>query len=94
MSSAPIISNCKLFQNYPNPFNNSTVISFELKDRSYIELDLFNILGENVFTIYKGMKSSGYHQITINLSSLSTGVYYYKLKAGELNYVRKCISLK
>lgn len=73
-----------LSQNYPNPFNPSTTIKFTLAVDSKVSLKIFNILGEEVFSKFQDLKS-GYHTVNFNGSSLSSGIYFYRLDATGTN---------
>ncbi|GJQ64778.1 MAG: hypothetical protein SCALA702_38310 [Melioribacteraceae bacterium] len=85
-----------LAQNYPNPFNPETTIRFTLKERSNISLVLYNALGAEVGKIADGIYEAGSHEVRLNISTfnLSSGVYFYKLNAGEYTSVRKMILMK
>lgn len=83
-----------LFQNYPNPFNPSTTISFQLPEASYITLKVFDAVGTEVETIAEGNYPAGVHEIIFNGSRLSSGIYMYKILAGEYESTRKMILLK
>lgn len=84
----------KLHQNYPNPFNPSTSISFRLQRTSSIQLEVFDILGRKVSTLFEGMKPIGTHTITFNASSLNSGVYYYSLTFDETTLSKKMLLIK
>lgn len=83
-----------LNQNYPNPFNPSTTISFALPNESYITLELYNSLGQQLKTIARGQFSSGIHRINFNAGGLSSGVYFYKLITGEFSETKSMILIK
>jgi hypothetical protein len=83
-----------LYQNSPNPFNPSTVISYQLSVISEVELDIYNILGEKVTTLVSEKQEAGYHVIKWNASGLTSGIYYYRIKAGNFQDVKKMILLK
>lgn len=72
-----------LFQNFPNPFNNSTNIKFELAERSQVTIDIYDILGRHVASVNDAFLSAGYHQAVWNAENFSSGVYFYKLAAGQ-----------
>ncbi|MGE5682088.1 MAG: NosD domain-containing protein [Bacillota bacterium] len=76
----------QLSQNYPNPFNPATTISYGLPEDSFVELVLFDIAGRNIMTLLKENKIKGYHKLKLNAGSLPSGVYFYRLKAG--NYIK------
>ena len=87
-----------LFQNYPNPFNPTTVISFELPERSSVNLLIFNAVGQKVEELINEEKAPGYYKINFDANNLSSGVYLYKLKATSENntfiQLRKMILVK
>jgi hypothetical protein len=83
-----------LSQNYPNPFNPSTVISYQLPAISNVELIIYNTLGEKVVTLINERQSPGAHQIEWDASSIASGVYYYQIKTGDFQAVRKMILLR
>jgi predicted GH43/DUF377 family glycosyl hydrolase len=72
-----------VFQNYPNPFNPKTSIIFGLPKASEVKLTLFNSLGEEVANLFKGYKTAGYYQVEFDATKLSSGVYFYQLKAAD-----------
>jgi hypothetical protein len=74
-----ILNSFGLSQNYPNPFNPETVISFSIPDEGYLNLKIYNILGEQVDILSDGLVSSGSYSIKWNASSFTSGVYFYKL---------------
>lgn len=86
----------KLFQNYPNPFNPITVISYQLSGNSKVSLKLFDVLGNEVAVLVDGEQDAGYYNfelgsVTFNLTS---GVYFYRLQAGEFIAVKKLVLMK
>ncbi len=74
-----------LNQNYPNPFNPSTTISFSLPKTSRIELRIFNTLGQLVKVVAKGELSAGTHSVDWNAENMSSGIYFYNLKAEAID---------
>ncbi|UCE24431.1 MAG: S8 family serine peptidase [Candidatus Zixiibacteriota bacterium] len=83
-----------LSQNYPNPFNPSTGISFAMKEGGHATLVVYNIKGQKVATLADGFYSAGVHTVTWNASRLSSGVYFYNLRAGDFIETKKMIMLK
>jgi hypothetical protein len=83
-----------LKQNYPNPFNPSTLISFSLQSASNVKLIIYNSLGQNVKVLENGFKSAGDYSIIFNGGELSSGIYFYRLTAGQFSQVKKMILLK
>ena len=83
-----------LEQNYPNPFNPSTKIVYNIPKESKVKLEIFNILGQQVATLVNEVKPAGKYTIDFNASELSSGVYIYKLSAGDQLFSKKMILLK
>ena len=84
----------QLSQNYPNPFNQTTNISWNIKQNSFISLKVYNILGQEIATLVNGMKSAGTHTVSFNAEDLSSGVYLYKLETNEFSQTRKMLLYK
>lgn len=84
----------KLMQNYPNPFNPSTNITFALPRTMNVRLDVFNILGQNVATLANGVESSGTHTVRFDGAALPSGIYFYRLQAGEFGQTKRFILVK
>jgi hypothetical protein len=83
-----------LSQNYPNPFNPTTRISYQLAKDSYVTLKVYDLLGREVATLVNKNMKAGKYSVDFNASNLATGIYFYKLTAGDFNAVRKMILLK
>jgi hypothetical protein len=83
-----------VYQNYPNPFNPSTSIIFGLPETSDVRLTLFNFLGEQVANLFEGYKNAGHHQLEFNASRLPSGIYFYRLQAGEFVETKKMLLMK
>jgi hypothetical protein len=83
-----------LSQNYPNPFNPSTTIEFTLPKSDFVELKVYNILGMEISTLVSKKLNPGNHTYTFDGKKLATGVYYYRLEAGNFIQTRKMIYLK
>jgi predicted amidohydrolase YtcJ len=81
-------------QNYPNPFNPSTIINYELPITNDVNLGIYNLLGQNVATLVNEHQQAGSHQVEWNAGHLSSGVYYYIMRAGEFQDVKKMILLR
>jgi hypothetical protein len=84
----------ELKQNYPNPFNPSTTISFSLTKNEYVRLVVFNTIGEEVETLYKGKLDAGIHTYNFNAEDLSSGIYFYKLNVASNVQIKKMMLLK
>jgi hypothetical protein len=83
-----------LSQNYPNPFNPSTDINFSLAKSTFVELKVFNVLGNEVRTLINNVVSAGKHQVKFNAGDLPSGVYLYTIKAGDFAETKKMIMMK
>ncbi|UCD94741.1 MAG: T9SS type A sorting domain-containing protein [Candidatus Zixiibacteriota bacterium] len=84
----------KLYQNYPNPFNPVTTLAFDLPVKAEVELEVFNMLGSVMTRVSLGTLSSGHHTVEYNGISLASGVYFYRIQAGELSAMKKMVLLK
>jgi len=83
-----------LNQNYPNPFNPVTKINYQLPITNYVELSIYNLLGQKVATLVSEKQKTGYHHVEWDASNHASGVYYYQIKAGEFQDVKKMILLR
>jgi len=83
-----------LMQNYPNPFNPSTNISYSLPRSSFVTISVYNILGQKVKTLINKNESAGNYTVNFDASRLSSGVYFYSLKAGNYIQTKKMILMK
>jgi hypothetical protein len=83
-----------LAQNYPNPFNPSTTIYYSLPKSSNVKLTVFDVLGNEIVTLVNENKLAGTHKMDFNAGYLASGVYFYKLVAGDFTQVRKMTLIK
>ena len=90
---ADIPSAFALEQNYPNPFNPSTTIRYELPKSGSVSLRIFNTLGQVVASLVAGKMEAGYHQATWN-ANVPSGIYFYRLQAGDFVQTKKMILLR
>ena len=90
------VAGFNLSQNYPNPFNPSTKIKFTIPGSgvSFVQLKVYDALGNEIKSLINEDKSSGTYSVTFNAAGLSSGVYYYSLKTGNLVETKKMIFLK
>jgi hypothetical protein len=88
------LNNYQLHQNYPNPYNPSTTIEFALPKSEYVELKVYNLLGKEVTTLVSEKLNQGNHTYQFDGKNLASGVYYYRIEAGNFVQTRKMIYLK
>ena len=83
-----------LYQNYPNPFNPSTSIKYTIPSSQYASLKVFDVLGNEVVTLFSEVKPAGSYEIIFNAANLTSGVYFYRIRAGSFVETKKMILLK
>jgi hypothetical protein len=83
-----------LGQNYPNPFNPSTDISYGVASEGMVSLKVYDLIGREVATLVNSMKTAGNYTVTFNAANLPSGVYFYKLQAGNYTAIKKSILLR
>jgi len=83
-----------LSQNYPNPFNPSTVINFSIPEQSRVNLTVYDILGNEITTLVNEVLERGNHQVSFDANNLSSGMYIYKISAGEYHDMKKMMLVK
>ena len=84
----------ELLQNYPNPFNPSTYIEYRLPRQSYVTLKVYDVLGREVATLVDEVQGAGTYRVKFENSQISSGVYFYVLRAGGFVDVKKMMLLK
>jgi hypothetical protein len=84
----------ELAQNYPNPFNPATTINFNLAKDAKVSLVVYDVMGREVANLVSGDMVRGSHKVTFDASRLVSGVYYYNLKAGDVNMTKKMMLIK
>lgn len=83
-----------LHQNYPNPFNPSTKIVYRVANREFVELGVYDVLGRKVATLVNEVKRPGTYTVQFDGSGLASGVYFYRVQAGQFSLVRKMLLVK
>lgn len=83
-----------LKQNYPNPFNPTTTITFTLPQASFVSLKVFNLLGQEVATLVNEKKNAGTHTLKFDGTGLASGVYFYRIIAGDFVETKKFVLIK
>lgn len=92
--SSEIPKQYSLSQNYPNPFNPVTNINFDIKSKGFVKLAIFNSLGQEIANIVNEELSVGKYKADWNASNYPSGVYYYKITAGDFSETKKMILIK
>lgn len=92
--SDPVPSEFSLAQNFPNPFNPGTMIRFSIPESGSVSLKLFDAIGSEIITIFDGYKTAGNHEIYFNAADLSSGVYLYRITAGNKSITKKLILMR
>ena len=83
-----------LKQNYPNPFNPSTKISYALPSKGFVTLKVYDVIGNEVASLVNQEQEEGEHNISFDASNLSSGIYFYKITAGNFVKTMKMILLR
>lgn len=83
-----------LAQNYPNPFNSATKIKFELARPAIVTIEIFDILGRRIEILFEGFLQSGNHQVVWDAGKHSSGIYFYRVRAGHDSLIRRMVYLK
>lgn len=83
-----------LQQNYPNPFNPETIISYEIPNSGFVSLKIYDLSGREVRQLVSSIQPSGYYSIRFNSSGLSSGVYFYKLRAEGFTDAKKMVIVR
>src|SRR5690606_27853451 len=95
VTNSQIPNSFSLSQNYPNPFNPSTNIGFEIPTKQKMSLKIYNIIGQSVAVLVDDLLSAGKYNYAFDASSLPSGVYFYKLTAGnEFSQTKKMLLIK
>ena len=94
-----IPDNYALFQNYPNPFNPSTTIEYQLPNNGFVDLKIYDITGREIFTLVSDLQDAGTHRIMWNATDhngvrVASGVYFYRIIAGNFTQIKKMVLLK
>ncbi len=93
-TSNTVPQSMRLDQNYPNPFNPETKIAYAVPKTASVSLKIFNVLGQEVATLYNGIQSPGSYTATFNGVNLASGAYIYTLTVGDQTMTKKMLMLK
>jgi hypothetical protein len=91
-TSAPVKFSLK--QNYPNPFNPLMTVQYELPKKVFVDIQVFNMLGQRVISLVHKEQEAGIYQVQWDGSRYPSGVYFYRIKAGDYSSSKKCLLLK
>ncbi|MCP4584174.1 MAG: T9SS type A sorting domain-containing protein [candidate division Zixibacteria bacterium] len=94
INSSNLPSSYVLCQNYPNPFNCETTISFDLPEASFVSIEIFDLLGKKVTSLINSKQSAGRYTVNWNAAGFSSGIYFYKLQAGDYTEMMKMSLIK
>jgi hypothetical protein len=91
---APIPATYKLYQNYPNPFNPTTNFKFDLPHSVFVSIKIYDILGREIVNLVNEKMTSGQKIIPFTATNLASGIYFYRLTAGDFTDVKKMAFIK
>lgn len=94
ISNESILNGFELLGNYPNPFNPVTKIKFSIPNEDIVTIEIFNTLGQKINTLLNRKIQSGFHEVEFNARDLASGVYFYRIEAGEFNDVKKMVLIR
>ena len=92
--SSRIPDSYKLNQNYPNPFNPSTNIEYSIPSESFVELKVYDVLGNEIASLVNEQQQAGVYRADFTANNLSSGIYFYKLQAGNFIETKKMVLLR
>ena len=83
-----------LAQNYPNPFNASTTINYSIPNQGYVTIDIYDIMGRKIESLVSSDQNAGNHSVVWNAGNVASGVYLYRINAGNYSETRRCNLIK
>jgi photosystem II stability/assembly factor-like uncharacterized protein len=92
--SSEIPDNYNLFQNYPNPFNPTTYIKYQITNNGFVNLKVFDIMGREISTLVNEKQNAGTYETQFDANNLASGIYFYRLKAGNFSDTKKLMVIK
>jgi hypothetical protein len=90
----PIKRDFEVLNSYPNPFNTATVIKYNLPSLANVTVEIYDLLGRRIEELVQAEQQAGYHQITWDAGDKSSGVYFYRIQAGEYSETKKMLLLR
>jgi len=94
MNNVGLIESYSLEQNYPNPFNPTTTIPFQLPKSSFVKLTIYDITGRLIKNLINEYKNAGYYSVNWDTDNVVSGIYFYKIDAGEFTSIKRCLVIK
>jgi len=94
LASLAIPEEYYLAQSFPNPFNARTTIKYQLPVESHVKLEVYNLLGRKVATLVNEQEKAGYRSVVWDASEVSSGLYFYKLIAGDYTETKRMMLVK
>jgi hypothetical protein len=91
---SPVPAEFFLWQNFPNPFNPSTTIRYALPNTSYVTLTVYNTLGQQVALPQNGEQEAGHHEVKFDGRNLASGVYFYRIRAGDFVETKRLLLMR
>jgi hypothetical protein len=88
------INDYSLSQNYPNPFNPNTKIDYSIKERGFVQLKVYDVLGKEVVELVNEEKQAGIYSVKFDGNSLPSGLYFYRLTSKDFQQTRKMLLVK
>jgi hypothetical protein len=83
-----------LEQNYPNPFNPSTSIKYQMPENGFVTIKVYDMLGNEVATLVNEIQEAGNHSVEFDAATVSSGIYFYIMQAGNFTQTKKMTLLK
>ncbi len=84
----------ELHANYPNPFNARTMINYSLDEPGMVTISVYDILGRKIENVMSGYQEAGYHSLTWDAGSMSSGIYFYHITSGDNSQTRRMTLIK
>jgi hypothetical protein len=92
--SSEVPGNYALYQNYPNPFNPSTVIRFDVLKAGNVKITVYDVLGKQAVVLLNNYMRTGTYEVSFTSYTLSSGIYFYEMSAGDFRDVKKMLLIK
>jgi photosystem II stability/assembly factor-like uncharacterized protein len=93
-TNSQTLTDYTLYQNYPNPFNPSTTLQYKIPKSGFVTIKIYDVLGREIRTLVNQYQNMGTHEINFSASNLTSGIYFYRMRAGNFIETKKLILLK